>query len=540
MSTAGFSTSVRTRVGVIALSVASATAFLVTSAPAASAASSPKPGGSVVYGLEAETGGGWCPSTARLAISGVEVGAAIYDTLTVPNTKNEIVPYLAKSVTPNATFDSWVITLRDGVKFHDGTPLDSAALVRNFEEYRKSALIGAALKDISTVTATGPLEVTVTTSRPWPEFPWFLYLDGRMLIEAPAQLDSPDCASKLIGTGPFKLDHWTVNQELVANKNPDYWQKDSKGTQLPYLDKITFKPVAEAIQRLNSLQGGQLDLMHTSDGQQVDALENQLNGQFNVLKEPVGRAEVRYYLLNAAKPPLDDLNARKAVAMAIDRDQINQIRNNGVYRIADGPFDTKVIGYTKNPGFPQYNLKQAKKLASQYKAAHGGQFSVVLEHTNDPANTQEAELIKEQLAKAGIDSTLKQDDQTAFIAAAVGGNFSVLLWRNHPGDDPDVNYQWWTDGSILNFGKITDPTLQGLIDQGRTETDPAKRKQIYTDVNKRFASQVYNVWAYYADWVVGAKKSVQGMEGPPLPDGGGKPAVLLYGRQPLLGLYLTK
>jgi peptide/nickel transport system substrate-binding protein len=540
MSTAGLSTSVRTRVGVIALTVASATAFLVTSAPAASAASSPKPGGSVTYGLEAETGGGWCPSTARLAISGVEVGAAIYDTLTVPNTKNEIVPYLAKSVTPNPTFDSWVITLRDGIKFQDGTPLDSAALVRNFEEYRKSALIGAALKDISTVTATGPLEVTVTTSRPWPEFPWFLYLDGRMLIEAPAQLDSPDCASKLIGTGPFKLDHWTVNQELVATKNPDYWQKDSKGTQLPYLDKITFKPVAEAVQRLNSLQGGQLDLMHTSDGQQVDALENQLNGQFNVLKEPIGRAEVRYYLLNAAKPPLDDLNARKAVAMAIDRNQINQIRNNGVYRIADGPFDTKVIGYTKNPGFPQYNLKQAKKLASQYKAAHGGQFSVVLEHTNDPANTQEAELIKEQLAKAGIDSTLKQDDQTAFISAAVAGDFSVLLWRNHPGDDPDVNYQWWTDGSILNFGKIMDPTMQGLIDQGRTETDPAKRKQIYTDVNKRFASQVYNVWAYYADWVVGAKKSVQGMEGPPLPDGGGKPAVLLYGRQPLLGLYLTK
>ena len=121
-------------------------------------------------------------------------------------------------------------------------------------------------------------------SQPWPEFPWYLYLDGRFLIEAPAQLDSPDCASKLIGTGPFKLDHWTVNQELVATKNPDYWQKDSKGTQLPYLDKITFKPVAEAVQRINSLQGGQLDLIHTSDGQQVDALENQLKGQFNVLE----------------------------------------------------------------------------------------------------------------------------------------------------------------------------------------------------------------------------------------------------------------
>ncbi len=57
----------------------------------------------------------------------------------------------------------------------------------------------------------------------------------------------------------------------MVNKNPDYWQKDSKGKQLPYLDKITFKPIAEASQRVASLQGGQLDVMHTSDGQQVDA-----------------------------------------------------------------------------------------------------------------------------------------------------------------------------------------------------------------------------------------------------------------------------
>src|SRR3954462_11993032 len=326
----------RTRLGAAALALASASAFLVTAAPSASAqSSSPKPGGSVTYGLESETGGGWCPSSARLAISGIEVGAAIYDTLMVPNTKNKMVPYLAKSVEPNATFDSWTITLRDGIKFHDGTPLDSAALVRNFEEYRKSTLIGAALKPISTVTATGTLEVTVALNQPWPEFPWYLYLDGRFLIEAPAQLDSPDCARNLIGTGPFKLDHWTVNQELVANKNPDYWQKDSKGTQLPYLDKITFKPIAEAGQRGASLQGGQLDVMHTSDGQQVDAL-NQLASQFNLMKQPPGRSEVRYYLMNAAKPPLDDLNARKAVAMAIDRDQINEIRNNGAYRVADG------------------------------------------------------------------------------------------------------------------------------------------------------------------------------------------------------------
>jgi peptide/nickel transport system substrate-binding protein len=320
-------------------------------------------------------------------------------------------------------------------------------------------------------------------------------------------------------------------------KNPNYWQKDSKGRQLPYLDKITFKPIPEASQRVNALQGGQLDVMHTSDGQQVDALE-QLSGEYNLMHQKPGIREVRYYLMNVAKPPLDDLTARKAVAMALDRNQINVIRNNGIYQVADEPFDKDVPGYVKNPGFPKFNLKQAKKLASQYKAAHGGQFSVVLEHTNDPANSAEAQLIKEQLSKAGIDATLKQEDQTAFITSAVGGNFSIMLWRNHPGDDPDVNYVWWNTGSLVNFGKIADPQLQALLDQGRTETDQAKRKQIYQQVTKIFAKQVYNVWAWYTDWMIAAEKKVQGLEGPPLPDGGGKP-LFIYGRHPVVGIWLN-
>jgi peptide/nickel transport system substrate-binding protein len=538
MTTAPVSTRLRTRVGAAALALATAAALLVAAAPSASAASSPKPGGSVSYGLEAETGGGWCPNTAQLAISGIEVGAAIYDTLVVPNSKGKIVPYLAKSIEHSPDYKTWTVTLRDGIKFHDGEPLDAAAVVQNLAAYRASPLIGAALKEVDSVTATSPSVVTITTTVPWVAFDWFLYLDGRMLIEAPAQLTSPDCASKLIGTGPFKLDHWTVNQELVAVKNPDYWQKDSKGQRLPYLDKITFKPVAEAGQRVNSLQGKTLDIIHTSDGQQVDAIQQQASN-YNLLDEKPGRREVRYYLMNVNKPPLDDANARKAVALAIDRNQINQLRNDGIFTVANGPFDSDVPGYMKNPGYPKYNLNEAKKLASAYKSSHGGSFNLVLEHTNDPANTAEAELMKEQLAKAGIDATLKQDDQTAFISAAVSGNFSIMLWRNHPGDDPDTNYQWWQTGSILNFGKIADPQLQSLLDQGRSETNPTKRTQIYEKVNQEFSKNLYNVWAYYAQWVVAAQKNVQGLMGPPLPDGGGKP-LFLYGRHPLLGIYVNK
>ena len=89
----------------------------------AKAAAAPKRGGEITYGLESETAGGWCPPTQRRAASGIMIETAIYDTLMVPNTKGKMVPYLAKSVTHDPTYMTWTITLRDGIKFHDGTPL---------------------------------------------------------------------------------------------------------------------------------------------------------------------------------------------------------------------------------------------------------------------------------------------------------------------------------------------------------------------------------------------------------------------------------
>jgi peptide/nickel transport system substrate-binding protein len=528
----------RVRAGAAALAIITAGVVGATADPAP-AAPAPKQGGEITYGLEAETAGGWCPTSARLAISGIMVSAAVYDTLMVPNTKGEMVPYLAKSVEPNADFTEWTITLRDGVTFHDGTPVDATAVKTSLDAYRSSTLIGTAMRPITDVRVDSPTQLTLTTNVSWPQLPWALYFDGRLGIVAPAQLADPEtCPTNLIGSGPFKKVSYTVNQEMVVERNPDYWQEDAKGTQLPYLDKITFRPVAEAIQRVNTLQSGQLDVIHTSDGQQVDALDQQA-ANYNLLKEKPGRREVRYYLMNTAKPPLDDLNARMAVAMAIDRDQINELRNNGIFDVANGPFDSKVLGYLKTTGYPKYNPKKARKLVQDYKTANGGEFSVVLEHTNDPANVAEADIIKQQLAEVGIDATLKQDDQTAFIAAAVGGNFSIMLWRNHPGDDPDQQYHWWQPDSILNFGKINDPELQTLLDQARSSTDRAERKRLYEQVNRRFGEQVYNVWAYTSEWTIAGQKNVKGFAGPPIPDGGGK-QMFLYGRHPLLGISVSQ
>ncbi len=507
---------------------------------AAAKAKGPKPGGSVTFGLEAESTGGFCLSQAQLAISGIQVAAAIYDTLTVPNAKGQYVPYLAKSVTPNADFTQWTIGLRDGIKFQDGEPLDAAAVKLNLDAFRAGRLFLFVFSNISDVSVVDPLTVKVTTKVPWPAFPGYLYSTGRLGIMAPAQLNNTaTCATNMIGTGPFKLVDWKQNESLVVERNPSYWQKDAKGNQLPYLDKITFVPVVDASARDNQLEGGQLDMEHTSTALSIDKLQQLGSSQVSILRDKSGTRDERYYMLNVSKAPFNDLSARQAVAYALNRDEIDTNRNKNIIQVAASVFDKGSAGYVKNNGYPKFNLKKATALATQYKAAHGGQFNVTLLTTPDPDNSAEAQLIQQELSKAGISSNISQLEQSAEISDALAGNFNVLLWRNihsDPSQADSAAYVWFYTGSPVNFGKFSDPQFQALLDQGRAATTVAAQKAAYTQLNKLFAQQLYDLPGYWVDWVIASKPNVKGLLGPPLPDNGGT-ARFYYGRIPVLGLY---
>ena len=177
----------------------------------------------MIYAVESETASGWCLPEAQLAISGIQVARAIYDTLVQPDASGEMAPMLAESVEPNDTFDSWTILLRQGVTFHDGTDLTAEVVKNNLDAYRgayegrSSLLFLFVLDHIDTVEATDDLTVTVTTKTPWPAFPSFLWSDGRLGIVGQAQLDdAEECDENLVGTGPFVKTEWKVNDHFSA------------------------------------------------------------------------------------------------------------------------------------------------------------------------------------------------------------------------------------------------------------------------------------------------------------------------------------
>ena len=472
------------RRGVAVLAVGAVLAgSLVLAAPAASGsvASKPRTGGTLTFGLEAETAAGFCLPDALLAASGIEVVSAIYDTLVTLNAKGQYVPYLAKSVVPNADYTQWTITLRPGIKFQNGEPLDAAAVKLNLDAYRgKNPKISALLNtfvflNIADVTVSGPLSVVVTTKTPWPAFPAFLFLSGRAGIVAPAQLaDRDTCVNHPIGTGPFSFVSWQVNTALTVKRNPSYWRKG-----LPYLDKIVFRPVPEGQVRENELLGGQIDVMQTSGALQIIDLRKKVKSRDIKLIESSRGAEVGYGMLNVSKLPFSDPIARQAVAYAGDAKQLNDIRNRGLNTLATGPFAPGSIAYLKKSSFPGHNLKKARALAKEYERKHGQPISFEYLYQADPELTDLAALVQGFDAKAGITMSITAVTQTELIQRAQSGNFQQMGFRNHPGGDPDTQYVWWHSGSPVNFGRINDPVIDKLLDQGRVETDPAKRAAIY-------------------------------------------------------------
>jgi peptide/nickel transport system substrate-binding protein len=514
------------------------------------ASTKPKTGGEMTLGVEAETTGGWCLAEAQLAIAGIQVARSIYDYLAVPDEQGNYVPYLADSIKSNADATVWTIHLRSGIKFHDGTALDATVVKNNIDAYRGAypkrkplLFIFEFGKGIKATKVIDDLTVEVDTV-PWAAFPSHLYGYGRVGMMAQAQLDSgDDCFKKMIGTGPFEFKgDWTVGDHLTVVKNPNYWRKDKFGQQLPYLDKLTFKPYIEAPAEVNAIQSGQLDLAVTDVATSIDTLRKDAkSGKINMV-ESDKFPEVTYNLFNSGKVPFDNINARLAFAYAIDRDKLNQVRNKGLLKEANGPFGPEVLGYIQDPGVPQYDPAKAKQYVQMYQQETGKKLEFTLGTTNDTDGLKTAQFEQQYLQDAGMVVHIKQTEQSQYINDAIQKNYQVQGWRNHPGYDPDDQYVWWhcdnappPAGQLqncdnpVNFSSFNDAVINKALDTGRASTDEATRKTAYEDVNKQFAKQVWEAWGFYALWTVPSQKDVHGIFGPNLPTesspdaGGAKP-----------------
>src|SRR5580704_15164316 len=294
----------------------------------------PVRGGSLTFGIDTEESG-FDPSTARWDEGGFLYGRTVMDPIAIVNASGGVEPYLAQSITSNEDFTAFTITLRPGILFHDGTPLDANALHLNIEKQATSLLTGPAFAtNISGASVTGPMSVTITMKSSWAPFPYYLAQAQTGYLAAPAMLNNPNGTSHPIGTGPFVFQDWIPNSHMTATRNPHYWRKG-----YPYLDSITYKPIINDESRADALETGEIDIMHSNSPDNLLQFRgNKKYSYYDNSGQIVGQPTVQCIMLNTAKAPFNNKTLRQAMAMCVNQKQYTKVITKGIDAPMNGLF----------------------------------------------------------------------------------------------------------------------------------------------------------------------------------------------------------
>lgn len=471
------------------------------------ATATPIDGGSLVFGLEAETDG-WNPIVNRWAGSGHYVASALFDPLATIDADGNTVPYLAESITPNDDATVWTITVRDGVTFHDGSPLTSEAVKANLDGHQGSILTAKAIAAIESTEIVDDRTVEVTMNEPWVSFPYTLTTQIGYMIPAAAVTD-PASSDNPVGTGPFQFDSWDKNNKLIAQRYASYWQAGK-----PHLDRIEFRPIPDSQQRYDELTAGELDMMHTIAVPDIVALRT---SDFKMVE--VANGEEAFLALNTQKPPFDRREARLAVAHATDVDRfLAETGRDAVAVPARGAFAPGAIGYREDNAYPGYDLDKAKQYAAEYEAATGQPLSFVYTGASYLDALRAQQSLQAMWAEAGIEVEVQTIPQEQQILDAALGNYQAIDFRNFGSIDPDGDLVWWHSRSIgepggvsLNFPRFGDPEIDAALLEARATDDEGVRDEAYATVDRRLNEESPYLWLERVNWALAANPRVFGI-----------------------------
>jgi peptide/nickel transport system substrate-binding protein len=410
------------------------------SSPSSSTTSGPSSGGTLTFGTEAEACG-LVPGGCMNSYSGADVEFALFDPLTVINSNSQAVPYLAKSVTPNAGFTQWTIVLRPGVRFDDGSTLTATDLQQDFTQYfaqPTSADYGTFI-NIKSITVVNSLTATFVLNAPDSQFPTVLTSFFPFNPDVKAKYGA-DWQAHPDGTGPFELVKWSQGSETVLKRNPHYWLKAANGKQLPYLSQLIFKPITDDSTRVATLQSGGIDgmlsevpmtLQSASGVADVKVLNSGGNGGyglfFNATAAPVNDVRVRLALAHATDVP--------AMLAASGGGKFNQLRDQ--YYPPGSPWYSSAVASAS----PAYNVAEAKTLLHEYVTdphrSDGKPVGspVTLTINYEPGSPQQlavVQLAQQEWKQIGVQVTLRPEDEATLVGNALKGTFQVnyFEWGN--------------------------------------------------------------------------------------------------------------
>ena len=490
-----------------------------SSGPSASTAAKANYGGTITFALENDVSN-LDPMLSSLFVDR-NIHYAMYDSLVRVSPKGDILPWLAEKWTPSADGKVMTFNLRQGVKYHDGTPFDAASVKWNIERYKTgkgSARTGdLALVDSVEVVDANTVKFNLKQAYA-PLLGALVDRAGMMVSQKVVDAMGADFTLKPFkaGTGPFILTEAVKNDHYTLEKNPDWWGKDGNN-KLPYLDKVIVKPILDADVRLTNLRTGNAQILNNINGKDVAAVK---------ADPTLTYLEVGSFAWNSLVPNeapnfiFNDHRLVKAVAMALDRDEIlAKGPAAGVGLVGWGPLSPAHFAYDANfKPWPKADPAGAKALVAEALGAGKKLEFELLVSSGDAGILQLAQLIQSELAKADITANIKTqlfNDIVTLQQAHRHPGMTLVGWSGRL--DPDGNtYDFVVTGGAQNDSSYSNAKVDELMKAQRIEADVAKRKQMLIDAQKIYTvDDPSRVWYGFGVSPIITVKALTGMESYP-------------------------
>ncbi len=489
-------------------------------------------GGTLVFGRAIESQ--YLDPTRTAQNADIWISLNIYDTLLQPTADGTgVQPGLASAWSVSADGKVVTLTMRPDLKFADGSPIGVSDVKWSLDRARAKPDGGEfafLLSSIASVETRGADTVLVNLTQADPVILQALstfnagIMPEKLLMAAPgATLEDKTkaFADHPVGSGPFTLESWKRNTEMVLVRNPYYWRKAADGKPLPYLDRVRLQIIPDDAARILKLRAAELDIAEFVPYSRVAELR--ADPKLDMVLFPA--AQVNYFSLNArptfkdgSKNPMADVRVRQALNYATDKDALIQAVSYGTGRVQRSfmPMETPLASGPERL-YP-YDPAKAKSLLAQAGYPQGFEVTA-LALAGSADDSAKLTILQQLWAAAGIRLKIEQLDAATRLARYNAGDFQLRasLWTNDINDPNEIT-------SLLAYYPTRqagrsgwqDKRVDELFEMSQVELDPAKRAAEYKELQDRYAEAAPIVFAMEVPYPVAMRKAVKGFVQIPL------------------------
>jgi peptide/nickel transport system substrate-binding protein len=455
------------------------------------------------------------PTLARTFVGRI-VFSALCDKLIDIDEKLNMVPQLATSWDWSADNKALTMKIRPGVTFHDGETLDAAAVKFNLERHKtmQGSNRRGELAPLASVDVVDPMTVKLNLSAPFsPLLAALADRAGMMVSPKAAQAAGTNFGAKPICSGPFKFVERVAQDRIVLERYDGYWNKANV-----HFDKITYTPIVDATVRLANLKSGQFDFIERVASSDIEKLQAEKKFKVTRITEigyqgitiNIGKSE------QAKNTALGkDPRVREAFELAIDRQGLAQVVMDNEATVGNQWVAPNNNYYAKNMPLPKRDIAKAKALLKEA----GVPNPTVTLMTPTTSDAQRLALVVQAMTReAGFDVKVQATEFATSLNLADKGEFDayVLAWSGRA--DPDGNaFSFHGCKQPLNYAGYCSAETDALLNQSRSQRDPAERKKTYEQIAAQVLKARPIIYLYHRNWLWAYNPKLSGVR--QIPDG---------------------